>query len=303
VSASAGTRSRRETLGLAYGFVGVAIFSLTLPATRIAVAELPPLTVALGRCLVAALAAAVALAVVRPPRPTRADWPGLALVIGGVILGFPIFTALAMQRVPASHGAIVLAILPLATAIAGTLRAGDRPSRGFWAVAAAGSALVVVFALRQGAGSLHLADLALLAAVVTCSFGYAEGARLARHLGGWQVISWALVYAAPLLVLPLVWLIAEYGVAASARTWLAFAYLALLSQFIGFFPWYKGLALGGVARVGQVQLLQPFLTLIGAALLLGESLDAVTIAFAVGVVAMVALGRKMPVARASDGAA
>ncbi len=290
--------TRDETRGLVYGLFAVAIFSMTLPATRLVVAEVHPLIAALGRCLVAAMVAGALLAVTRTPRPRREDLPGFAIVIGGVVLGYPIFTNIALQYVSASHGAIVVAILPLATAIAGTLRAGDRPSRGFWLAALAGSALVVAFALWQGAGTLHVADLALLAAVITCGFGYAEGARLSRHLGGWQVISWALVIAAPVLFLPLAWLVAEHGVAASPRAWLGFLYIALISQFVGFFPWYKGLALGGVARVGQVQLLQPFLTLIGSALLLGEVLDAATWLFAVAVVATVAIGRRMPVARA-----
>lgn len=290
--------ARDESRGLAYGLFAVAIFSMTLPATRLVVAEVHPLIAALGRGLVAAVFAGLLLAATRTPRPRREDWPGFAIVIGGVVLGYPIFTNLALQWVSASHGAVVVAILPLATAVAGTLRAGDRPSTGFWIAALAGSALVVAFALWQGAGTFHLADLALLAAVITCGFGYAEGARLARHLGGWQVISWALVYAAPFLVLPFAWLVAEHGVDASARAWLGFLYIALISQFVGFFPWYKGLALGGVARVGQVQLLQPFLTLVGSALLLGETLDAATVAFAVAVVATVAIGRRMPVRHA-----
>jgi drug/metabolite transporter (DMT)-like permease len=289
---------RDETRGLAYGLFAVAIFSMTLPATRLVVAEVHPLIAALGRGVVAALFAGALLAVTRTPRPRREDWPGFAIVIGGVVLGYPIFTNVALQWVSASHSAIVVALLPLATAVAGTLRAGDRPSTGFWMAALAGTALVVAFALWQGAGTLHVADLALLAAVVTCGFGYAEGARLSRHLGGWQVISWALVISAPFLLLPTAWLVAEHGLDASPRAWLGFLYIALISQFVGFFPWYKGLALGGVARVGQVQLLQPFLTLIGSALLLGEVLDAATWLFAIAVVAMVAVGRRMPVARA-----
>jgi drug/metabolite transporter (DMT)-like permease len=291
---------RDETRGLVYGFIGVAVFSMTLPATRIAVAEIHPLVAALGRCVLAGAIAGAVLLATRTPVPAREHWPGFAIVIGGVVLGFPIFTNVAMKYVPAAHGAIVLAILPLATAVAGTLRAGDRPSAGFWLAAVAGSALVVAFALWRGAGTLHAADLALLAAVATCGFGYAEGARLARHLGGWQVISWALVVSAPLLALPTAWLAVQHGLDASPRAWLGFLYVAVISQFVGFFPWYKGLALGGVARVGQVQLLQPFLTLLGSALLLGEALDAPTWAFAIAVVAVVAVGRRMPVARAAD---
>jgi drug/metabolite transporter (DMT)-like permease len=290
--------SHDEALGLAYGFLGVAAFSLTLPATRVAVADLHPAIVALGRCVAAALVAGAVLLATRSPRPDRTQWPSFAIVVAGVIVGFPLFSAVAMRYVPSTHGAIVLGILPLATAVAGAIRAGDRPSPGFWLAGLAGSALVVAFALWQGAGTLHLADLALLAAVATAAFGYAEGGRLARVMGGWQVISWALVLAAPLLIVPLAWLVAEHGLEASRDAWIGFAYVTLFSQFLGFFAWYKGLALGGVARVGQMQLLQPFLTLLAAAALLGEPLSTGTLLFAAAVVVAVAIGRRMPIAQA-----
>jgi drug/metabolite transporter (DMT)-like permease len=291
--------ARDETRALAYGFVGVAAFSLTLPATRAAVADLHPAFVALARCLVAAVAAGALLAIARVPWPARRHWTSLAIVVAGVIVGFPLFSAIAMRDAPASHGAIVLGILPLATALAGALRGGERPSRGFWLAGLAGSALVVAFALAQGGGRFGPADLALVLAVAAGALGYAEGGRLARDLGAWQTISWALVLSAPLLILPLAWVVAEHGAQASPRGWLGFAYVALLSQFLGFFPWYKGLALGGVARVGQLQLLQPFMTLFASALLLHEAIDAWTVAFAVAVVATVAIGRHMPIARPS----
>ncbi|MGA8053880.1 MAG: DMT family transporter, partial [Burkholderiales bacterium] len=255
---------RNEALGLLYGLVGVAAFSLTLPATRAAVADLYPAFVALGRCVAAAVAAGALLAASRTPFPPRRHWSGLAIVVGGVILGFPLFSAIAMRHVPATHGAIVLGILPLATAAAATLRGGERPSFGFWLAAIAGSGLVAAYALWQGAGALQLADAALLVAVAAGALGYAEGGRLSRELGGWQVISWALVLSAPLLMAPLAWTVATHRVAASPQAWIGFAYVALVSQFLGFFPWYKGLALGGVARVGQLQLLQPFLTLVAS---------------------------------------
>lgn len=288
-----------ETRGLAYGFLGVAAFSLTLPATRAAVADLHPAFVALARCVVAALAAAVLLAAARARRPERRHWASLAIVVAGVIVGFPLFSAIAMRDAPAAHGAIVLGILPLASALAGALRGGERPSRGFWLAGLAGSALVVAFALAAGGGRLSAADLALVLAVVAGALGYAEGARLARDLGAWQTISWALVLSAPLLLAPLAWVVARHGASASAPAWLGFAYVALVSQFLGFFPWYKGLALGGVARVGQLQLLQPFMTLFAAALLLGERIDATAVAFAVAVCVTVAVGRRMPVVRAT----
>jgi len=288
---------RDETLGLFYGFLGVAAFSLTLPATRLAVADLDPIVVALGRCVVAAVPAALLLFAARAPRPARADLKPLALVIAGVIVGFPVLTAIAMRHVPATHGAIVLGVLPLATALAAAIRGGERPSAGFWVAAIAGSALVVAYALWQGAGSLHLADLALLGAVALGALGYAEGGRLARTMGSWQVICWALVLTLPLLVPPLAWSIAKHGLTASPAAWSGFAYVALVSQFLGFFPWYKGLAIGGVARVGQLQLLQPFLTLVASWAFLGEQLTLGTLAFAAAVVATVAIGRRMPVGK------
>lgn len=278
------------------GVVGVAIFSLTLPFTRMAVADLNPVLVALGRAVVAACASGLLLWWLRAPRPSRKQWGPLAITALGVVVGFPVFSSIAMRYVPASHGAIVIGILPLATAMVAALRFGERPSLGFWLAAFSGSAIVVAFALMQGDGALHLADLALFAAVIAAAIGYAEGARLSQSMGGQQVISWALVFSMPVLLPATLWLVWEYGVEASPRAWIGFGYVSLFSMFIGFFFWYKGLALGGIARVGQTQLLQPFLTLVGAALLLGEALEAKHFMFALAVVALVALGRRMPVA-------
>jgi drug/metabolite transporter (DMT)-like permease len=287
-----------EGRGLAWGVLGVALFSLTLPATRAAVAHLDPWFVASGRGLVAALAAAVVLVATRQEFPTRAQFGTLGLSSLGVVFGFPFFVTWAMQHVPATHGAVVLALLPLATAAAGALVAHERPSRGFWAVGLLGSLVVVAFALRHGSGALEAADLALLAAIVSAALGYAIGARASATLGGWQTISWSLVACLPVL-LPLTLAFAPRETAAiPASAWAGFAYLALVSQYLGFFAWYHGLALGGIARVGQVQLLQPFMTLAASALLVGEALRAEEVAFAAAVVALVALGRRMPVRRA-----
>ncbi len=287
-----------EGRGLAWGVLGVALFSLTLPATRAAVAHLDPWFVASGRALLAATVAAAVLLATRQKLPTRAQFRSLALSSLGVVFGFPFFVTWAMQHVPATHGAVVLALLPLATAAAGALVAHERPSRGFWAVGILGSLVVIGFALRHGGGTLEAADLALLAAIVSAALGYAIGARASATLGGWQTISWSLVICIPLLV-PLALAFAPRattGIPASA--WAGFFYLALVSQYLGFFAWYHGLALGGIARVGQVQLLQPFMTLAASALLIGEALHADEIFFAAVVVALVALGRRMPVRRA-----
>lgn len=279
------------------GLIGVGVFSLTLPFTRMAVAELNPVLVALGCAVVAAFLALMLLWWVNAPRPTAAQWKALAITSLGVVVGFPLFSSIAMRYVLSSHGAIVIGILPLATALFGALRFGERPSKGFWIAAVAGSAIVVGLALWQGGGSLHGADVALFAAVVAAAMGYAEGARLSQVMGGQEVISWALVMALPVLLPVTLWLGWEYGVSASAQAWAGFAYVSLFSMFIGFFFWYKGLALGGIARVSQVQLLQPFMTLLGEALIVGEPLSLQNLLFAAAVVSVVAIGRRMPVRR------
>ncbi|WP_292934146.1 DMT family transporter [Noviherbaspirillum sp.] len=288
---------RQESRGMWLGTVGVAIFSLTLPFTRMAVAELNPVLVALGRAVVAAIGSGLLLWWLGAPRPTRSQLRALAVISLGVVVGFPVLSSIAMRYVPASHGAIVIGVLPLATALFGALRFGERPSVGFWIAAIAGSVLVIAFALWQGGGTLHAADFALFGAVVAAAMGYAEGGRLSQTMGGQQVISWALLLSMPILLPVTVWLGWRYGIDASPKAWIGFGYVSLFSMFIGFFFWYKGLALGGIARVGQVQLLQPFLTLIGAALILGEKMDANTVLFAIAVVAVVAVGRRMTIKR------
>jgi len=293
----AGRDPLAESKGLLLGFVGVAVFSLTLPVTRLAMADSDPVVFGLGRSLLAGAVAAAILLATRQRRPRGGEWRALALVAAGVIFGFPLLSAWGMQRVPAAHGGVVLGILPLATAAAGALLLRERPSLGFWLVSLVGGAAVVAFALLRGGGSLGLGHLALLGSVACAAVGYAEGARLSRSLGGWQVICWALVLSFPLLLVPVVPAVLAHGLPGSPESWAAFLYVALFSQLFGFFAWYRGLALGGVARVSQVQLLQAFLTIAASALLLGERIDAITLGFAVFVVASVALSRRMPVKR------
>jgi drug/metabolite transporter (DMT)-like permease len=290
---------RAESGGLLLGFIGVAVFSLTLPVTRLAMADSDPVVFGLGRSLLAGVVAAVILLATRQRRPRGGEWRALAVVAAGVIFGFPLLSAWGMQRVPAAHGGVVLGILPLATAMAGAFLLRERPSLGFWMVSLAGAAAVVGFSLLRGGGSLGLGHLALLGSVACAAIGYAEGARLSRSLGGWQVICWALVLSFPLLLVPVVPAALAHGLPGSPGSWAAFVYVALMSQLFGFFAWYRGLALGGVARVSQVQLLQTFLTIAASALLLGEAIDGLTLGFAVFVVASVALGRRMPVGRAT----
>ena len=290
-----------ESLGLIYGLIGVSIFGLTLPLTRIAVAELDPLFVSLGRAVVAGLVAGVMLWWSGRLPPTLAQLRKLAIVAAGVVFGFPVLSTIAMRTAPAGHGAIVLALLPLATAAASVLFAGERPSIGFWLCGLAGSGAVLAFAALEGAFSsagLGAADLLLVAAVIAAAIGYAQGGALSREMGGWQVISWALVISLPVLALALAALAPKMSFHAHWPAWASFLYVALFSQLIGFFFWNKGLAMGGVARVGQVQLLQTFVTLAGAALFTGEAVGWRELEFAMLVVSIVAIGRKMPVARA-----
>ncbi len=296
-SAALQAEALAETKGLLLGFVGVAVFSLTLPVTRLAMADSDPVVFGLGRSLVAAAVAAAILLATRQRRPRGREWRALVLVAAGVIFGFPLLSAWGMQRVPAAHGGVVLGILPLATVMAGVVILRERPSLRFWLVSLTGGTAVVIFSLLRGGGSLSIGHLALLGSVACAAVGYAEGARLTRSLGGWQVICWALVLSFPFLLIPVVPAILAHGLPGSAQSWAAFAYVALFSQLFGFFAWNRGLALGGVARVSQVQLLQTFLTIGASVLLLGETIDAMTLGFAVFVVASVALGRRMPVKR------
>lgn len=299
-SASKIPRRSDETTGMLLGLAGVAIFSLTLPFTRLAVAELSPLFATMGRAVVAALLAGLWLWWQRAPLPGRGALPGLAIVAAGCVIGFPLLTSIAMRTLPASHGAVLVGILPLATALFAALRGHERPSAGFWCAALAGSALVVGFALSQSGGTLHVADVLMLGAVLAAALGYAEGGRLSQALGGQQVISWALLLSLP-VALPLAgWDLWRHGGALGAvgpAAWGGFAYTCVFSMFVGFIFWYRGMAKGGVARVGQVQLLQPFLTLLGAAAVLGEPLQAAHLLFALAVIGTVALGRRMAISR------
>ena len=291
----------QESKGLWLGLAGVAIFALTLPMTRLAVGtpEAPQMSgvfIALGRAAVAALLSTVFLLATRAPLPRREDWLPLAITSGGVVFGFPLLSSIAMRHVEAVHASVILGVLPLATAAVGAWLHRQRPSAGFWACAALGSALVVAFAvLRSGQGGLAIqpADALLLAATACAAVGYAWGARLSQRMRAEHVICWALVIALPLTA-PAA-LLTRPQQALQAAAWWGFAYVAVFSMWLGFFAWYRGLALGGTVRVSQVQLIQPVLGMLFAVPLLGESLDAVTLGFAGAVIATVFLGKKMPV--------
>ena len=287
---------KAENKGMLLGLIGVTLFGLTLPATRMALESFHPVFIATGRALLATSLAVIYLAAGKHRRPTFHEFKYLLLVVVGVAIGFPVFTALAMQQVDASHGGVMLGIMPLTTAACAALLFKERPSLGFWLMALLGSALVIVFSLMRGNGSLHWADLSLLLAVVTGSLSYATGGYLARSLGGLQVISWTLVISAPILVWPTLWF-APSSWQATNTAWIGFVYVALISQYLAFLPWFKGLSLGGIARVGQAQLLQPFITIIASGWLLSEMIDWQTWAFAIGVFVVVATGRTLNIKR------
>ncbi len=258
----------RETLGLLLGFVGVCIFAGTLPFTHIAVGHLSPLFVTAGRAALAGLLALATLLVLRKSWPSLRQAGTLALVALCLVAGFPGFTALAMQRVPASHGGVVLGILPLATSAISTLIAGERPSPAFWLAALAGAALVIGFTLHEGGGSLGQGDVFLLGAALASALGYVLSGKLVRAgLPGWEVISWVLVVALPVTIPVALWTMPEEPAAIPAWSWIGFAYVTLMSQYLGFFAWNAGLAIGGIAHVSQVQLLQTFVTLLIASVL------------------------------------
>lgn len=289
----------REHLGLLLGFVGMAIFGGTLPATRIAVSAIDPLALTALRTAIAGLCSLVLLIVLRRKPPPRRLWPQLLIAMLCVSVAFPFLMALAVRTVDASHGGVVLGILPIATALVAVLITHERPRPLFWVASVAGAALVIAFALRQGGGTLSAGDLLLFAAVAVSAVGYAFSGRLTAEMPGWEVISWILVMALP-ISLPAVALTLPADLADVAlKPWLAVLYVAVFSQWVGFFAWNAGMAMGGIARVSQVQLLQPFVTFALAACFNGETITLQILLFAAAVVATVAIstrsrGRRTP---------
>lgn len=278
----------RSTDGWGSGLVGVIIFSGSLPATRVAVGDFSPLFLTSARAVIAALLGSACLLALRQVKPARGDLGPLAVVALGVVVGFPLLTALALQHITSARSIVFIGLLPLATAIFGVLRGGERPKPAFWLFSGLGGATVAGFALVDGGAGSLVGDLLMIAAVLLCSLGYAEGATLSRKLGGWQVISWALLLALPmmagvaLITLPGSW----NGIGGPA--WLGLAYVSIFSMLVGFVFWYRGLARGGIAGVGQLQLLQPFFGLTLAGLLLREPIAWTMIAATVLVVFCVA---------------
>jgi drug/metabolite transporter (DMT)-like permease len=281
--------------GVLLGVLGVLGFSFSLPATRLAVEGLDPWLVAFGRAAGAGLLAVAYLWAAGAARPTAAQARRLLVVALGVVVGFPLLTSLALTGQTAAHGAVVIALLPASTAVFAVVRAGERPSTAFWLASGAGLAAVLAFVALTGglAGGPRAADLLLLGAVVAGGMGYAEGGALSRELGGARTISWALVLSLPVTVLIAAASAANGGVdGAGGRAWFGFGYVTVVSMYLAFFAWYAGLARGGVARIGQVQLAQPVLTLLWSAVLLGEQVDGLTVVAALGVLACVVLTQR-----------
>lgn len=271
---------------------GVLIFSGSLPATKLAVLDMSPFFLTAARAMIAAVLAAVCLWAFRAPLPRKSDIVPLLVVAGGGVVGFPLLTAIALQTIHSVHSIVFSGLLPLTTVVFATLLGEKRPRRLFWLFSGLGAACIVVYAVGHGFAVSPAGDLLMLLAIAVCGWGYAEGARLGRRLGGWQVICWALIIALP-VTLPLLWLTWPADVAAiSVPAWLGLGYVGVFSMLIGFVFWYRGLALGGVAAVGQLQLLQPFLGLVLAAVLLKEPVGLPVIAVMAAIVACVIGARR-----------
>ena len=289
----------RENLGMVLGLIAVTAFSLTLPITRYLTQYLTPWEIGLGRTLLAGMAAVLVLLAARHRWPSKSEIKKLAITASGISLGFPVLTAIGMQTVPASHGGIILGALPLATSLIGCYLSGERPSISYWIMAVIGFGLVVVFSILSHGGqalALYAGDLALVGAVVMAGLGYAQGGQLAKSMGGWQVICWTLAISLPVLLLPAIAIFDfQHFTALPVMGWTSFLFLSLVNSLIGFFFWYAGLAIGGIARVSQTQLLQPFLTFFAAVILLGEPLGTTVLVFTGLVVLTVVISKRTPI--------
>ena len=263
----------KTSKGWINGFVGMLIFSGSLPATRLAVESFEPVFLTVARACIAGALGLALLLVFREKRPARKDLVPLLIIAIGVVIGFPLLTAFALLYITSAESLVFIGLLPMATAIFGAVRAGEHPPRAFWLFAVTGSAIVVVYALTRGGSASIAGNLLMLSAIVVCGLGYAEGAKLSRRLGGWQVISWALVLSLPLMLILLVVYLPTVPENVKPSAWAGLAYVSLFSMLIGFVFWYRGLAQGGIAAIGQLQLLQPFFGLFIAAVLLHEVIE------------------------------
>ncbi|MCT6517435.1 DMT family transporter [Proteus vulgaris] len=283
---------KTQTSGWVNGFIGMLIFSGSLPATKAAVLGFDPLFLTAARATIAGLLSLIMLLLYKEKLPTFKQWVSLTVVSLGVVVGFPLLTAIALQEITSAHSLVFLALLPLSTAIFAVIRGGEKPRPIFWFFSIIGSLLVMGYALSQGGGSSISADLLMIASVIVCGLGYAEGATLTKALGGWQVICWALIVSLPPMIILSFILMPEELATISLSAWLGLGYVSLFSMLIGFIFWYKGLSQGGIATVGQLQLLQPFFGLGLAAVLLHESVNLLMLFVTIGVIFCVAGSRK-----------
>jgi drug/metabolite transporter (DMT)-like permease len=289
----------RETKGMLIGFAGILVFSLTLPVSKIAILSFNPYFIAFGRACLAGLVALAYLLYKQAPLPSKTDLAKFAVIALGVVFGFPIFTTVAMKEGSSSHGAVILGMMPLATTVIGVLRFKERPSIGFWLVSMLGAGLVMVYALLKSSGSFTYIDGLLVLGGICACVGYVEGGELSRKMNPRAVISWALVISLPINTIAAYYTFSSTYWGADAIAWTSFVYLSLFPMYLGFFFWYEGLSIGGIARVSQVQLIQPFCTLLAASFLLGDHLTAMNMVFAFLVVSTVILSKKMLVKRGS----
>jgi drug/metabolite transporter (DMT)-like permease len=281
--------------GMLLGFIGIVCFSLTLPATRIAVPYFGETIVGLGRTVIAAFIVSVIFIMKKERLPSKAQFKSLVIVAVGAVLTFPLLTTFAMKSLPVSHGAIEVALLPLATAGFAIWRGGERPSKRYWIASIVGATTVILYAVYLGLGRLHIEDLALIVAVIVVGLSYAEGGKLSKELGSWQVIAWAILLGAPFFIIPVGFSVSGAMFQAPIEAWVSLFYLGVVSQFLAYVAWYGGMSLGGIARVGQIQYLQPFLMIGFSVLFLGESITWLTIGLAVIVVVCVIIGKNATV--------
>ncbi len=281
--------------GMLLGLIGVVAFSLTLPATRFAVPYFGQTIVGLGRTIIAAVIICLLFAFKKQALPAKEHITSLVIVAAGAVLAFPLLTTFAMKSLPVSHGAVELALLPLATAGFAIWRGGEKPSRRYWTASLIAAATVILYAVHLGFGHVQMGDMALLSAVVILGLSYAEGGKLAKELGSWQVIAWAILIGAPFFLIPVVLNVHVDMLKAPLLAWLSLFYLGVISQFLAYVAWYGGMSLGGIAKVEQIQYAQPFFMIGFSFLFLGEPVTWLTIAFAIIVILCVTIGKDAPV--------
>jgi drug/metabolite transporter (DMT)-like permease len=284
-----------ETRGMIYGVIGVILFGITLPITRYISPSFDPFFIGFARAFIASFVAVFILITLKAKRPSRNQFKSLLAVTFGVVLGFPVMASFAMSYVPASHGGVVVGLLPIMTAIFGTIISKDKPSIWFWVTSLFGSALIIAFTLSKGGGHFQTGDLSLFLAIFCAAIGYSVGGTLSKEMGGKYVICWGMIFSFPLVIYPVITLFPAHPESVPTAHWLGLIYLSLVSQLFAFFFWYKALALGGIARISQLQLTQPIITLFISAIFIGELIGLETIIFAILIIGVVAINKKMPI--------